>query len=143
LDLLERSRQLAERTNNALEEADSWRSTFELLRDGGDRDGMVRALESALSRALDATKQSRPGAAQARAERVLAHVLENFGERAATRRATQRAYDASAADSSQLSATVIDSARRALTSRDLQGARAAVAQAVEASLPADDLVYVA
>jgi tetratricopeptide (TPR) repeat protein len=143
LGLLERARQLAERTNNALEEAESWRSTFELLRDGGDKDGMTRALESALSRALDATKQSRPGAAQARAERVLAHVLEHFGERAATRRATQRAYDASAADSGQLSATVIDSARRALTSRDLQGARAAVAQAVEASLPADDLVYVA
>lgn len=143
LGLLERIRQLAERTNNALEEAESWRSTFEVLRDGGDRDGMSRALESALARALDATKQSRPGAAQARAERVLAHVLEHYGERAATRRATQRAYDASAADSGQLSATVTDSARRALTIRDLQGARAAVAQAVEASLPAEDLVYVA
>jgi tetratricopeptide (TPR) repeat protein len=143
LGLLERARQLAERTNNALEEAESWRSTFEVLRDSGDREGMSRALEAALSRALDATKQSRPGAAQARAERVLAHVLEHFGERAATRRATQRAYDASSVDSSQLSATVIDAARRALTSRDLQGARAAVAQAVEASLPAEDLVYVA
>jgi cellulose synthase operon protein C len=143
LGLLERARQLAERTNNALEEAETWRSTFELLRDSGDRGGMSRALEAALSRALDATKQSRAGAAQARAERVLAHVLEHFGEKAATRRATQRAYDASAADSGQLSATVIDSARRALTSRDLQGARVAVAQAVDASLPADDLVYVA
>jgi cellulose synthase operon protein C len=143
LGLLEKARQLAERTSNALEEAESWRSTFELMRDGGDRDGMTRALEAALARALDATKQSRPGSAQARAERVLAHVLEHFGERAAIRRATQRAFDASAADSSQLSATVIDAARRALTSRDLQGARMAVAQAVDASLPADDLVYVA
>jgi hypothetical protein len=143
LGLLERARQLAERTNNALEEAESWRATFEVLRDSGDREGMNRALEAALSRALDATKQSRPGAAQARAERVLAHVLEHFGERAATRRATQRAYDASAADPGQLSATVTDAARRALTSRDLQGARAAVAQAVEAGLPAEDLVYVA
>jgi hypothetical protein len=104
---------------------------------------MARALEAALARAIDATQQSRPGAAQARAERVLAHVLEHFGERAASRRATQRAYEASAADASQLSATVIDAARRALTRRDLQGARAAVAQAVEAALPPDDLVYVA
>lgn len=143
LDLLERARKLAERSNNALEEAEAWRSTFEILRDSGDKAGMNRALESALSRALDATRQSRPGSAQARAERVLAHVLEHFGERAATRRATQRAYDASAADASQLSATVVDSARRALTRRDLPGARAAAAQAVEAGLPADDLVYVA
>lgn len=143
LGLLERSRKLAERTNNALEEAESWRASFEVLRDSGDREGMARALEAALTRALDAVKQSRPGAAQARAERVLAHVLEHFGEKAATRRATQRAFEASAADAGQLSATVIDAARRALTSRDLQGARVAVAQAVEASLPADDLVYVA
>jgi hypothetical protein len=74
---------------------------------------------------------------------VLAHVLEHFGERAATRRATQRAFEASAADASQLSATVIDAARRALTRRDLQGARIAVTQAVEANLPPEDLVYVA
>jgi hypothetical protein len=143
LDLLERARKLAERSNNALEEAEAWRSTFEVLRDTGDKVGMNQALESALSRALDATRQSRPGAAQARAERVLAHVLEHFGERAATRRATQRAYDASAADASQLSATVVDAARRALTRRDLPGARAAAAQAVEAGLPPEDLVYVA
>ncbi len=143
LDVLERARKLAERTNDALEEAESWRATFEVLRDAGDHAGAGQALDMALARALDATRQSRPGPAQARAERVLAHVLEHFGERAATRRATQRAYDASASDANQLSATVIDAARRALTRKDLPGARAAAAQALEAGLAADDMVYVA
>jgi hypothetical protein len=143
LNLLARARQLAERSGNALEEAELWHAEFELRRDIGDRAGSGRALETALKRALDAARQTNPGPAQARAERLLARVLEHFGERAAVKRATERAFEASATDSGQLSATVIDSARRALTRRDLQGARAAVEHAVESSLPPDDIVYVA
>ena len=143
LGYVERARAIAERLGNPLEEADLRHWEFEVLRDNADAAGAKRALDAALARALDATRQSRPGAAQARSERLLARILEHFGEKAAVQRATDRAYEASASDSGQLSATVIDSARRALTRRDLQSARAAVEHAVESSLPPEDLIYVA
>jgi cellulose synthase operon protein C len=143
LELLERARQIAEKTGNVIEEADVWHTEFEVLRDGGDRDGAGRALDQALTRALDATRQGRAGTTQARAERLLAHVLEHFGDPSAIHRATERAYDAAAADASQLSATITDSARRALTRRDLPAARTALSHAIDASLPPDELVYIA
>src|SRR5262249_44290879 len=142
LGLLERARQIAEKTGNAVEEADLWHSEFEVRRDGGDRAGASHALDQALTRAVDAPKQGSPGTTQDRAERLLAHVLEHLGEPAAVKRATERAYDASSADTSQLSATITDAARRALTRRDLPSARTALSRAVDANLPPDELVYI-
>jgi cellulose synthase operon protein C len=140
---LDRARDLAERSSDATEEADLWRARFEVLRDQGDKKAAVQALESALSRALDAGRQGRPGPAQARAERQLARVLEHFGDRAAIRRATDRAYDAAAADARELGATILDAGRRAITRGDLGIARSAVTRGVESNLPAEDLVYLA
>ncbi|HSU42257.1 MAG TPA: hypothetical protein VLJ38_21900, partial [Polyangiaceae bacterium] len=87
LKLLERARGIAEKSGNSVDEADIWHSQFEVLRDSGDREGAGKALERALTRVIDATKQGRPGANQARAERLLAHVLEHYGDVAAMRRA--------------------------------------------------------
>jgi hypothetical protein len=143
LALLEKARQLAEKSGSAVEEADLWHSEFEVMRDSGDRAGAKRALDQAVTRAVDATRQSRPGTNQARAERLLARVLEHYGEPAAVKRAMERAYDAAASDPSQLSATITDAARRALTRRDLPTARGALARAVDANLPPDELVYIA
>jgi tetratricopeptide (TPR) repeat protein len=143
LALLDRARDLAERSSDAASEADIWRARFEVLRDQGDKKAAQQALESALSRALDADKQGRTGTAQARAERLLARVLEHFGDRAVLRRATERAYDAAAVDSRELSATILDAGRRAITRGDLTIARKAVQLGVESNLPADDLVYLA
>jgi len=143
LGFLDKAQKLAEKGGSVIEEADVWHSEFEVLRDSGDRAGAARALDQALTRALDATRQGRPGANQARAERLLAHVLEHFGDAPAIHRATERAYDAAASDATQLSATITDSARRALTRRDLPAARKALAHAVDASLPPDELVYIA
>ena len=143
LQLLERARGVAEKWGNVVDEADIWHSEFEVLRDSGDREGAAKALEHALTRVLDATKQGKPGANQARAERLLAHVLEHYGDVAAVHRATERAYDAAASDVNQLSATITDAARRALTRRDLAAGRTALAHAMDASLPQDELVYIA
>lgn len=143
LKLLERARAIAEKSGSIVDEADIWHSEFEVRRDAGDREGAGKALERALTRVIDATKQGRPGASQARAERLLAHVLEHYGDVAAMRRATERAYDAAASDVNQLSATITDAARRALTRRDLPGGRSALAHAMDASLPPDELVYIA
>jgi hypothetical protein len=70
-------------------------------------------------------------------------VLEHYGDRAALRRATDRAYDAARADSRELGATILDAGRRAITRGDLSIARSAVQRGVESSLPAEDLVYLA
>jgi tetratricopeptide (TPR) repeat protein len=134
---------LFERAGNSVEQAEALRSRFEILRDRRDVAGANAALSAALNRALDAARQNRPGAAGARAERLLARVLEHYGETAAVRRATERAFNASASDARELGATAIDSARGAFTRGDLQAARQAVQRAVEGSLPPEDTVYLA
>ena len=118
-------------------------SVFEIHRDHGATEEAKKALQAALKRTLDARQLARNDASQARAERLLARVLEHYGNPQASRRALERAYEASSSDTRQLAATLLDSSRRALTSGDLAAARDAVQRAVEARLPDDDLVYVA
>ncbi|MCA9632346.1 MAG: hypothetical protein KC766_32055, partial [Myxococcales bacterium] len=77
------------------------------------------------------------------AERQLARVMEHYGDADAARRATRRAFEASGGDIRQVTATVLDAARRALTLGDLRAGREALRQAMEADIPDGDLVYVA
>jgi hypothetical protein len=124
-----------------LTEADAQITRFELFREQHDATEASRALEAALTRVLLAQKQGRTGAMQARAERLLARVLEYYGEQRAVRRATERAFEAAGSDPRLLSATVMDAARRGLTLSDLTVARSAVERAVSAGMSGDDLVY--
>ncbi|HKY36181.1 MAG TPA: hypothetical protein VJN18_09595 [Polyangiaceae bacterium] len=124
-----------------LTEADAQITRFELFREQNSAADASRALEAALTRALLAQKQSRGGAMQARAERVLARVLEHYGDQRAIRRATERAFEAAGTDPRILTATVMDAARRGLTLSDLKVARAAVERAVSAGMPGEDLIY--
>src|SRR5690606_27805960 len=59
------------------------------------------------------------------------------------RRASKRAYEASRNDIRQMTQTVLDTSRRALTSGDLRAARDSVRRAVSADLPDEDTVYAA
>jgi hypothetical protein len=68
-------------------------------------------------------------------------VLEQYGDAPAARRATERAYQASRSDLRQLTATLLDAARRALTRSDLTTARDAVQRAIDANLEPEDLIY--
>lgn len=140
---LDKAIELARRSGDALAETEASIARFEIYRDHGDSAQAGRILEYALNRALEAQRLGRNGPAQARAERLLARVLEQYREYRAIRRATARAYEAAGSDPRQMAATVLDSARRALTLTDLAAARAAVQRAVEAGLPSEDLVYVA
>lgn len=124
-----------------LTEADAQLTRFELFREKRDATEASRALEAALTRVLTAQKQSRGGALQARAERLLARVLEYYGEQRAVRRATERAFEAAGSDPRLLSATVMDAARRGLLLSDLTVARSAVERAVSAGMSGEDLVY--
>lgn len=101
------------------------------------------ALRAALSHSLDARRLANSGVERATAERGLARVLEEYGDEEGARRAADRAYDAAPNDVRQVSATLLDSARRALTMGDLGGARKAVERGLDAALPPEDLVYLA
>lgn len=135
---------LAKAANDPLAETDALNMKFEVYRDHGDAEHAAKTLDAALARAVDAQRSARSGGpALARSERLLARILEHYDDPPATRRATERAYEASSSDPTQLTATVLDSARRALTHADLGGARRAAQRAVAAGLSSDDLVYVA
>ena len=136
--------ELAKAENDPLAETDALNMKFEVYRDHGDAERASKTLDAALSRAVDAQRSARSGGPTlARCERLLARILEHYDDQLATRRATERAYEASSSDPNQLTATVLDSARRALTHADLSAARRAAQRAVAAGLSSEDLVYVA
>jgi hypothetical protein len=136
--------ELAKAVNDPLAETDALNMKFEVYRDHGDAEHAAKTLDAALSRAVDAQRTARSGGPMlARSERLLARILEHYNDPLASRRATERAYEASSSDPSQLTATVLDAARRALTHADLRAARRAAQRAVAANLGSEDLVYVA
>jgi len=134
---------LARKNGDPAAECEGLIQSFEVHRDRGSGAEANVALQTALTRCLDARQLARGGPSQARAERLLARVLEHYGDRDAIRRATERAYDASGSDLRQLTATVLDASRRALIRGDLPAARDAVQRAVEADLADEDIVYAA
>src|SRR5690606_19898774 len=143
LTALERVIAIAKRAGEPADVAEARLLEFEIQRDAQKPSDAKRALNDALQAALAARKQARVPAQQARAERLLARVLDQFGAQQAAKRATERAYQASRSDTRQLTATVLDASRRALTRGDLAAAREALSQAMEARLADEDLVYVA
>lgn len=143
LTALDRVIAIAKQHGDPAEQAEARLTEFEIHRDSGANADAKRALNDALKLTLDARQGARNAAQQARAERLLARVLDQFGAEQGARRATERAYQASRSDLRQLTATVLDASRRALTRGDLSSAREAVRQALDAALADEDLVYVA
>jgi hypothetical protein len=117
--------------------------TFEIQRARRERASAEATLREALSHALEARRAAASGPGLARAERLLARTLEHYGALAGARRATERAYEAARSDPREMTATVLDAARRAFSARDLHGAREATRRGIEAGVGGDDLVYVA
>lgn len=143
LKVLARVVELARAEHAPAEEAQALLSTFSIHRDLKQNDKARQALAAALTAALQARRLARTSAKQSRAERMLARILENYGDTRGARRATQRAYEAARSDPNELTATVLDAARRALTHRDLKEGRDAVQRALDANLSNEDLVYAA
>lgn len=136
-------RKLATSASDPTTVADAHVNEFELLREAGRGDDARVALEQALRRALDARKMARTGSEHASAERVLARTLEHYGDLDGANRASERAYDAARSDLREVTATLLDAARRGLVRGQLRTARAAARHALEANLPGEDIVYVA
>ncbi len=134
---------LCQRTSDLGCQVEAELGAFELERDAGQPGVAEQALGRALTSALQLQRQASAPAAQARAERLLARLLDHYGQRAASRAATRRAFDASRGEPQQFSATALDAARRALVQGDLTAARGALERAVEVNLGDEDLVYAA
>ncbi len=98
--------ELAKAVNDPLAETDALNMKFEVYRDHGDAEHAAKTLDAALSRAVDAQRTARSGGPTlARSERLLARILEHYDDPLASRRATERAYEASSSDPHQLTAT--------------------------------------
>jgi hypothetical protein len=140
---LDRVIEITRGTGDASAQAESHLLRFEVLREMGEGPRSEESLESALMLGLSARTSAQTGQELAVAERVLGRILEQYDARDATRRASKRAYEASRNDIRQMTETVLDSSRRALTHGDLRAARDSVRRAVSADLADEDTVYAA
>ncbi len=123
--------------------AETLRLRFELLREMGKPDEAASSLLAALQAGLKARNEARTRPSLAYAERVVGRVLEHYGEHEAAHRAGKRAYEASRNDLRQMTQTVLDSSRRALTLGDIRAARESVRRALSVDLADEDTVYAA
>jgi tetratricopeptide (TPR) repeat protein len=135
--------ELTKGTGDAAAQAETHLLRFDVLREMGENPRAEESLEAALMQGLSARTAAQSGQELAVAERVLGRVLEHYDAKDATRRASKRAYEASANDIRQMTETVLDSSRRALTLGDLRAARDSVRRAVSADLADEDTVYAA
>jgi cellulose synthase operon protein C len=135
--------ELTQRSADLGAEAATLVMLYDVQRERGEHADAAHALASALGKALQARGKARSGGQLAAVERVLADVLERYGDRQGANRAVERAEDAARNDQVQLSATVLDAARRALCLRDLEAGRRALRHALDGDLEDADLIYAA
>ncbi|MCA9218969.1 MAG: hypothetical protein KDA71_01505, partial [Planctomycetales bacterium] len=114
---------------------------FELHRDANQEVEAKAALGQALTAAVALQKQRGDTGARARAETLLGRVYDAYGETKAAQQAHERALSVSASDRDVLGATVLQTVARALVRRDLDGARAALKQGLEADIDQEDRIY--
>jgi tetratricopeptide (TPR) repeat protein len=134
---------LAKKSTDLFAQIDAECLRFELESERGNTVPANQALREALSTAIAARDRARQPEEQAQAERRLARILELYGEYEGAKRAALRALDAARSNQHQRTATILDSARRALTYGDLRGARIALREALDSGVSGSDCVYVA
>jgi tetratricopeptide (TPR) repeat protein len=114
----------------------------DVLREQGDAANARPPLVDALKE-LAKARAAGDGDDRARAERVLARVLDRFGATAAGSKALERAFDAAPHDKNQASATLGIIVARGVVNNDLKAAREGLKRAIAVDLADDDLIYVA
>ena len=108
----------------------------------GDVSGAHEALTAAIAPLMAARKSGAP-AERVAAERVLARVLDRFGEPVLAQHALERALVAAAHDKQQMTAVLTQQISRALVRGDLPVARDGLHRAVAADVDDDDITYMA
>ncbi len=115
---------------------------YEVHRGRGASAEAQKSLETALRHAVSAQKRA-TGPQRARAERVLAKVLDAFGDGKGAARAHERALADVAGDRKLLGTTLLDGIARAVVRRDLEQAHTLLRRAIEERIESEDLVYAA
>jgi hypothetical protein len=114
----------------------------DLQRELGARDKAGSEVLAALKLALDARQLRQGSLVMARAERLLARVLDRLGDDAAAARASERALVAARSDPRQLGLALLEALSRCYVARDLPAARRSAQHALGAQLHDDELIYV-
>lgn len=140
---LNRILELPTNSKNAASRAETYRLRYEILREIGQTQEAGQSLGKALTLALQARDTASSRQHLAYAERLVGRVLEQFGQTEATHRAETRAFEASRNDLRQMTQSVLEASRRALTVGDLRAARQSVRKALSAELADEDTVYAA
>ncbi|MDX2052785.1 MAG: hypothetical protein SFV15_10365 [Polyangiaceae bacterium] len=143
LQALEQALALAEKNGSVLSQADIRLKSFEIIREIGDAAEAEAALRAALTSALQAVRITGSDTAKVRSELLLARILSYYGERARAHSASERAWEVSQSSLANVTLTLLESARRAFTDRDLTAAREAARRALDAKIADEDLIYVA
>ncbi len=115
--------------------------TFEILRDEGALDKAQVALDEALAIVLESRKQGASPEHTVRAERLLARVLDSYGDRESAARAIERALDLADTNRAVLAPTMLAAIGRSLVYKDLLGARAALGMGIKAEVDQTSQVY--
>jgi tetratricopeptide (TPR) repeat protein len=123
-------------------EAEARLLAADLYREQNDPARARQELAAALAAVLRGRNPSGPRPALARAERVLARVLDRFGDDAGAQRASARALEAAQSDPGEVSTTLLEALARAYVTRDLEAARRIARKAIAASLGEESMVYV-
>lgn len=143
LQSIEKTLQRATAEGDVLAQVRAHLFAYDVSSSAGPQSRAPAHLEQALRLVLAARQRSGSTTFAAESERMLAEVLERYGDIAGARRASERALEAASNDLGQLTATLLDASRRALTYGDLSGGRLTLREALEADLRDADLVYAA
>jgi tetratricopeptide (TPR) repeat protein len=141
LAYLERSLAAPDVKYALLDLADAYMLAYEIHRDAGSADAAKAALGAALGTVVAVRKAAADTPSRLRAERLLAHVLDAFGDAEGSARAMDRAIQIAGEDRMALSATVLDAIGHAFVRKDLNGARAALRKGLDADIREEELVY--
>lgn len=143
LGALEEVSKLAAGRGDVLLEARAAEIVYDIETAQGRNDIAASALELALRRTLTAEAMHLAEIPRSATFRLLARILEHYGLARETRAAYEQALHASQSSSEELSLTLTDMARSALTTGDLRLARQATAGADRFRLPSHDVIYIA
>jgi tetratricopeptide (TPR) repeat protein len=139
----ERAASLPAASLGDLDAANAKLLAFEILRDEGAIDRAQPALDEALKIVLDSRKVGTSPEHTVRAERMLARVLDSYGERGRAAQALERALDLADGNRGVLAPTVLAAVGRALVYKDLVSARAALGMGIKAEIDQPSLVQAA
>ncbi|HEU4407367.1 MAG TPA: hypothetical protein VFS43_19015 [Polyangiaceae bacterium] len=128
--------------SDPVREAEARLLAADLHRELGDPARARQDLSAALAAVLRGRHPSGPRPQLARAERVLARVLDRFGDEAGAARASARALEAGQSDPDEVSAALLEALARAYVSRDLEAARRLARKSLSAGLGEEAMVYV-